>query len=407
MILVLVLLATIGAQTLAANSLFIVPATAPAVSKDLGVSTTFIGYQVSIVYLAAMIISVVAGSISSIWGPVRTSQTALLLGAVGLALATIHSLPTFIVASLATGAGYGLINPPSGQMLEKVSTPANRSIIFSIKQTSVPIGGVVAGLLGPPLALRYGWEFAFLTSGMLSLVMIALLQPFAGWFDREPRPDRAIKIGASPFRDIAMVWATTELRWLAISAFCFAAVQFTLTTYLVTLLVEDVHLSLIAAGIALSVFQFAAISGRIAWGVIADATGSGMETLLLAFGLAAFATLPLIWMNGGWSMTAIQLCLAVLGVSGAGWNGVFVGQIVNLAPAGTAGRAIGGAFAFTFAGALVGPSCFAIVHGWLGLYTHTVAVVAIFAFGGFICCALAMRARRADAARSTMNPWRE
>ncbi len=262
MILVLVLLATIGAQTLAANSLFIVPATAPAVSKDLGVSTTFIGYQVSIVYLAAMIISVVAGSISSIWGPVRTSQTALLLGAVGLALATIHSLPTFIVASLATGAGYGLINPPSGQMLEKVSTPANRSIIFSIKQTSVPIGGVVAGLLGPPLALRYGWEFAFLTSGMLSLVMIALLQPFAGWFDREPRPDRAIKIGASPFRDIAMVWATTELRWLAISAFCFAAVQFTLTTYLVTLLVEDVHLSLIAAGIALSVFQFAAISGR-------------------------------------------------------------------------------------------------------------------------------------------------
>lgn len=396
-LMVVVLAATTGMQTLAANSLFVMPAIAPAIAADLALPAALIGYQVSIVYLGAMIMSVMAGSLSAIWGPVRTAQAGLLLGVAGLLLATVPHLAAFAVAALLIGMGYGLINPPSVNMLEKVSSPGNRGMLFSIKQTAVPLGGIIAGLVGPPVALLYGWQAALLVCAAMSLVMIAMVQPFARRFDNDR--DRALRLRDSPFRDIGLVWRERVLRWITLSAFFFAAVQFTLTTYLVTLLVEDVRLGLVAAGLALSVFQLSAVAGRLAWGALADLTRSGLQVLLVAYLLALASILPLIFMTKQWSMALIYLCLGVLGAAGAGWNGVFVGEIVHLAPPESSGRAIGGAFAFTFAGALVGPSAFAITHHWLGLYTHTMVLLAAFAAAGCVCCALAwaMHASAKDA----------
>lgn len=394
-----VLIATTGMQTLAANSLFVIPAIAPAIAGDLGLPTALIGYQVSSVYLGAMIISVMAGSITANWGPIRAAQASLLLGAIGLAIATISTFTTFIIGSLAIGAGYGLINPPSGHMLEKVSNSSNRSMLFSIKQTAVPIGGVMAGLVGPPIALLYSWKVALLVSGGLSIAMIGLLQFLSGYFDSY-REAKTSWLRDSPFQDLALVWKSSTLRWLTLSAFCYAAVQFTLTTYLVTLLVEDVRLNLVAAGVALSVFQIAAIIGRIGWGVIADFTRSGLAVLVIAYGTAFLSIIPLIFMTSQWGLTAIYVSLAVLGFCGAGWNGVFVSQVVDFAPPNTASRAIGGAFVFTFAGALLGPSTFALAHDWFELYTRTAPVIALFSFVGFAFGFLALRAKNPAAAES-------
>ncbi|MFP1646733.1 hypothetical protein, partial [Pontitalea aquivivens] len=67
-----VLLATTGMHALAANSLFIMPAIAPALAEAISLPAALIGYQVSIVYLGAMAMSVLAGSVSTMLGPVRT-----------------------------------------------------------------------------------------------------------------------------------------------------------------------------------------------------------------------------------------------------------------------------------------------------------------------------------------------
>lgn len=384
-----VLLATTGMHALAANSLFIMPAIAPELAAATSLPAALIGYQVSIVYLGAMAMSVVAGSLSAMLGPVRTSQLGLLLGAVGLACATMPYLPVMVLASLLIGMGYGLINPPSVNMLDAVATPRSRSTLFSIKQTAVPLGGIIAGLVGPPVTLEYGWRTALFVCGAMSLTMILIIQPLAPRFDKSR--DRAVRLMENPFSDLSLVWNHTVLRWLTLSAFFFAAVQFTLTTYLVTLLVEDVRLSLVAAGLALSVFQLSAVFGRLAWGALADLTGSGIRVLLTAYCLALASIVPLIFMTRAWAIVLIYLTLGLLGLAGAGWNGVFVGEAVKLAPPESAGRAIGGAFAFTFAGALVGPAVFAMAHRQIGLYTHTTATIAASALFGCACCVIALR----------------
>ncbi|WP_342642076.1 MFS transporter [Rhodoligotrophos ferricapiens] len=387
-----VLAATTAMQALAANSLFIIPTIAPRIAAAVEIPGALVGYQVSLVYLGATVMSVMAGSLSTMWGPIRASQLSLGLGMAGLLLSTIPWLPSLALASFVIGLGYGLINPPSGDLLNRVSSPRLRSLLFSIKQTAVPLGGILAGLIGPPIALRYGWQSALIVGASLSLTCIVLLEAYAKRF--ASTRDRSLRLRDNPLRDVTLVWSARVLRWITLSGFCFAAVQFTLTTYLVTLLVEDVGLGLVAAGIGFSVFQLSAVIGRLSWGFLAGFTSSGLKVLAIAYCVSLVAIMPLIFMTMQWSLGVIYACLALLGASGAAWNGIFVSEIVSLARPEDAARAIGGAFVFTFAGALIGPSSFALVHGWVGLYTHTTALIALFAVLGCLSCLYAAGTRR-------------
>ena len=54
--------------------------------------------------------------------------------------------PLLFASALAQGVGYGVINPVGSQILFRATPAAIRSFVFSIKQSAVPIGQMVAGL---------------------------------------------------------------------------------------------------------------------------------------------------------------------------------------------------------------------------------------------------------------------
>jgi len=386
-----------GVHSLSAGSLFVIPAIAPDMAAALGTSTSLVGVQVAVVYLGATAMSVFAGSLAVRFGPARACQAGLLLGVAGLAAASSGWLPLVALASLLLGLGYGMINPPTGYMVERVATAANRGFLFSVKQTAVPAGGMLAGLVGPPVALLWNWQAALLAMAGLLLLVIVLLQPLTRVFAPSPA---APTVGRQPLlRDVQLVWRVPALRWATLAATALAGVQFTLTTFLVALLVEDIHFDLVAAGIGLSVFQAAALIGRVSWGLLADFTRSGLVVLMVAFVVAIAALLALTAMSTGWPLWTLYVCLAALGAAGAGWNGVFVSEVVRMSPAGAAARSIGGAFAFTFAGALVVPAAFSGLYEWSHSYTVTAWMLVTLAIGGALSLLLAIvLARRATAA---------
>jgi MFS family permease len=385
-----------GVHALSASTLFVIPAIAPEVAEAMGISTALVGMQVSVVYLGATLMSVFAGGLAVRYGGARASQIGLLFGVLGLALASWASVSAFVVASLLLGLGYGMINPPTGQMLEAVATSRTRGLLFSTKQTAVPLGGIIAGLVGPPSALLWGWQAALWVTGGCALATIGLLQLLMTRFPPSPRAVGSVR--QPLFRDVHLIWRGPTLRWATIAACAMAGVQFTLTTFLVTLLVEDVGFDLVAAGIGLSVFQAAALCGRVLWGLVADITHSGLIVLLIAFLLAMVALLPLTFMTPGWSGWVLYPCLAALGAAGAGWNGVFVSEVVRLAPSGTAARAIGGAFVFTFGGALFAPTLFSLLFRLTDTYTVTVWMLVGFAAVGAGSASLAILKARATPA---------
>jgi MFS family permease len=379
-------------HALSASTVFIIPAIAPKIAEARGIATALIGLQVSLVYIGAMVMSVFSGSIAARFGSARASQLSLLVSVAGLGLATLPSLPSLAVASLILGMGYGMINPPTGVMLERVATPSTRGLLFSIKQSAVPLGGIFAGLLGPTCALLLGWEGALLVVAATALVTIGLLQ-LDGTADGRP----ALRtFGSRPplLRDLELVWSIAPLRWTTLAAFLFAGVQFTMTTYLVALLVENVGLGLVAAGIGLSIFQAAAVAGRLFWGVVADVTKSGLVVIAVAFAASLLSILPIPFMAADWPLATVYFCMGVLGVMCAGWNGVYVSEIVRLSPPGTAARTIGGSFVFSFGGAVTIPALFALVHRTLHSYSAAVWLIALVAVAGCFCVLRALSAAR-------------
>jgi MFS family permease len=174
---------TIAVQSLGTMAVLIIPALAPAVAQSLDVSTSQVGYQVALVYFAAMLASLAAGAVVASFGPCRTGQIAMLVNAAGCLVASVPHLATVTGGSLLMGSAYGLINPAASQLLVRHSPPGRRNLIFSVKQTGVPLGAMLAGVIVPFCVDRFGWEGAFVIVAVMTLALVTLLQPLRAEFD--------------------------------------------------------------------------------------------------------------------------------------------------------------------------------------------------------------------------------
>ena len=371
---------------------FWLPAIAPEIGAGLGVSAALIGYQVLIQYIFAMLSSSVAGGFVIRFGAWRASQLALLIFVVAHLLFLTGSIALIALGSVALGCGYGLVTPAASHLLNKIVTPANRNLVFSIRFTGVPLGGIAAGLAAPAIALEFGWRPSVLVVIGVALVLALAMQPLrARWDEDRSRSARLIR---NPVADIRMVWNLAPLRWIALFGLCMGAVQTTLTTYTVTMLVEDLGFTLVAAGIGLSAIQFASVFGRVAWGWLADRVGSGLSVsglvALIAAACAGFTCL----LTPQWPTGAVYMLCFAFGLVGMGWNGVYASEIARLAPKGKVSGATGASMFITFSGVFLGPVLFVTMHDLTGVYTSTYALTAAIALAGMYCVTRAARALR-------------
>lgn len=144
---------TLAVQAMVSMALLTLPVMAPVVGPALGVSAALVGVYVAIVYAGAMVASLGAGAVVGRFGAIRVSQAGLVVCAAGLALCAVPHVAPVALGAFLIGLGYGPITPASSHLLSR-STPAHRmSLVFSIKQTGVPLGGVLAGALVPTLML--------------------------------------------------------------------------------------------------------------------------------------------------------------------------------------------------------------------------------------------------------------
>jgi len=381
--------ATTLVQALVTLATLAIATLGPTVTRALGVSPETVGYQMSLVYLAGACSAALGGTLVARFGAGRVAQAALVLCGGGCALAALGSLWVLLPASILIGVGYGLTNPSSSHVLFRFSPARHRNLIFSLKQTGVPLGGVLAGLMLPPLSLALGWQAGLVTAAALALVVAVALQQARTAWDDDRRPDAPLR--GDPLASLRLIWGHEPLRALALMTFCFAAVQLCLTTFLVTLLVEDLGRSLVLAGAVASVVQVAGALGRVFWGWLADRLGGGLMTLVLIGTVSVVCSATAGLMTPAWTTPAIVAVLTVYGLSAIGWNGVFLAEVARLCPPGKVGLATGGALFFTFGGVAVGPALYSLMVPLLGGYAITYPAIGLFALAGTV---LIWRARR-------------
>ncbi len=371
-----------------------IPAIAPAISVDADIPAGYVGLFIAVVYGASMASSVASGDLIRKLGAVRVTQVCLILCAAGLGLSAVGTVPWFVAGAVLLGAGYGPVTPASSHVLVKTTPRHLMSLVFSLKQTGVPLGGAMAGVLAPLLVLAGGWRLAVLAVGAGCLAVCALAQSVRSQFDDDIDPLWRVSAGGV-MRSLNIVASEPALRRLAASSFLFSAVQLCLVTFLVTYLTRGQGMTLVQAGLMLAVAQTAGIVGRVVWGALADKCGRPLLVLAglgVGMGLAALA---MALLSPSWPQVITATASALFGATAIGWNGVYLAEVARQAPVGQAVEATGGALFFTFFGVLVGPPLFALVVENGGSYALAFGLLAVPTLAtGAILLAQDLRATR-------------
>ena len=351
----------------AASAATIAPAVAaPALLVRLGVGPVALGLYIAALYIAAMLSSQLGVALVKRWGPIRTSQVALVLCAAGVALLGVPHLAAALAGALLLGAGYGPVTPASSEILARTTPPERYAMVFSVKQTGVPVGGVIAGLVVPGLTEAAGPAWALLALTALCLVAAASGEWLRAALDRGRDAVAPLPRLARILAPVKFVAAHPVLATLAACSLVFSAVQVCVTSYTVTFLTHDLRWTLVAAGSALAVAQVAGVVGRIVWGIAADRRGDARPILLALAVAMALCGVGAAALAPTSAPAAVIVLLAVYGATAIGWNGVFLATIARVVPIGEAAQATSGSLFFTYFGVVIGPPLFGLVASWRG-----------------------------------------
>jgi len=341
-------------QTFAAMGRNIPTVIAPAILDDLSIDPAWIGVYVAIGALAALVFQLGCGSYIIRFGALRTSQAALLMLAVALAACALAGpMAIFIFVAVIGAGGSAVSTPASSHLLGRYSPPRQAPLVFSIKQTAVPVGLLLAGLAGPALTGLWGWRAAVLIGAAACAVFALMLEPLRREFDADRKPETRFRV--SDFSStIRVVTRGRELRALSLACFAFNGLQTVFTAYFVTWLVEIGH-GLALAGAVFSVAMIVAVPGRIIWGWVGStvmAPGTVMGALALGMAVGAVA---LGLTGAGTPLVLIGAVAIVISLTALSWHGVLLSEAARLAPEGQRGAATGGVLSFGQLGGLLLP----------------------------------------------------
>lgn len=369
---------TLAIQALVSMAVVTMPVMATVVAAALGVSPALMGLYVTLVYAGAVVASLAAGSAVSRWGAIRASQGGLLLCAAGLLLAVVPSVWTVALGAVLIGLGYGPITPASSHLLA-LTTPAHRrSLVFSIKQTGVPVGGVLAGAIVPGLLLAAGWQMALVFVAVANVLCALIAQPLRAQLDADRHPDQPLAFG-NLMRPLKLVLEQKAIARLAAVSLVFSIVQVCITTYTVSFLTVTLGYTLVQAGLGLAVAQAGGVLGRIAWGWVSDRFLQARRTLAVLAGLMTVCAVAVAFTGASMPVFLVFALMFVYGACGVGWNGVYLAEVARLSPPGMASTITGGTLAVTFFGVIFGPALFGALSGLADSYRAGFMALAVLA----------------------------
>ncbi len=381
-----------GVQGLSTFSVLALPTLATKAAPAFGFGAEAVGYQISVVYIAAALMSGIAGLYVRRHGAALASLWSLGLGIVGLLGIASGNFAFGLLASILIGVAYGLTNPAASHLLFRFAPPKRQNLIFALKQTGVPLGGLLAASLLPTLSEAIGWQGAIAASALLLLLLAVPLALMRPRLDDDRAPKAQLVSGL--LSGVQLVLGDPALRAFAIMGFAYASAQFCLFTFMITMLVQDFHWSLVAAGAVTSLMQIGGVAGRIAWSLLADRIGHGMHILMTIGVLSTAFAVALAMADPAWPAVLLTCVLIGFGFCLIGWNGLWLAEIARTCRPDQVSFATGGVLVFTFSGIVLGPAMFATLYKVLGSYTLTYGAFGIFPLIGAAALAAAIRRRR-------------
>jgi sugar phosphate permease len=268
------------------------------------------------------------------------------------------------------GAAGASVNAASGRAVMQWFPAAERGFALGVRQTAIPLGGLIAALALPALSLRSSF---LVLAGLCvagALFGVAAIREAAGFVDEDVLEPRGL--GAT-LRD-------HRLWLLCVGSSFYLVAQLAITGFLVLFLHDERGLSDAEAAGVLAGVQVVAVVLRIGGGRWSDRVRSRLRPLRIV-GIASAVTLAVATALLSAPLAVLIAAFVLAGGWSMAWNGLSFTAAAEIAGRSRSGAALGmQQSALAAAGAIVPPAFAAVVaaSSWrLGF-----AVAAIFPLAG-------------------------
>ena len=241
------------------------------------------------------------------------------------------SFATLVVLLTVAGA-LGSVNAASGRAVINWFSAEQRGFALGVRQTAIPLGGVVAALVLPVLNDIGGLEASFAFLGALCLGAAAAAAVFIR--------DASHSTPELETKDVEWTLRDSRLWLLSTGSGLYLFSQIALTSFLVLFLHDEHGLSDGAAATALAALQVAAVASRISAGRISDAMRARIRPLRW-IGLASCAGVLVTAIVADAPTAIVVPVMIVAGAISMAWNGLSVTAAAELAGVSRSGAAIG------------------------------------------------------------------
>jgi len=327
-----VLAAGTAAQTGAAVFGVGLPVIAPTLQSQYGLSIAQVGLLLAAPWVGATVTLLPWGLAADRFG--ERTALALGLGSSSLLLVGCAYAPTFhdLIGLLAlAGAAGSSVQSASGRAVMQWFAADERGLALGIRQTSIPLGGLVAALTLPPIASAGGTEAAFVYLAVLSAAGALA----GGAVIRTPAEMDVIEASTvlETLRD-GRLWR------LCFGGGIYLYAQVAITGFGVLFLHDEHGLSEQSAAFVFAASQIVAAGLRIAVGRWSDVLGSRIVPLRRV-GVAISGALVLTAALVSASLWLLVPVLALAGGLTMAWNGLVFTAAAELAGPSRSGAAIG------------------------------------------------------------------
>jgi predicted MFS family arabinose efflux permease len=329
----------------------------PSLVDGFGLDRLEVAFIVPAVYIGGLLFSLPGGHLADRWGVRPTLLGALAVGGLGLLLAALAPrFGFFLLCLVVAGSGWSVVNPVLGKAIIDVFPLTERGIAMGVKQMGLTLGGVLAALVLPPIAARWGWRAAVAACAVaVTLPVIAAWRPLAPL----ARPTAAAVASRT------MSWAWTQRPALLVvfgAGVVLGMVQSAVLAYLPLFSVQALGFSHVGTGLLIAASQAGGAVSRLALGAASDRWSSGRRPPWLVFtsALAAAIFLVYAWVPATAPLAAGLLAFAA-GVGAYGWVGIYFIISAEAGGAAESGLLSGVSFAAIVVGLLTGAPLFGLV----------------------------------------------
>ncbi|MGW9063625.1 MFS transporter [Achromobacter animicus] len=301
-------LAIVGAGVVAALQVGKVIIAAPLLRKDMGLDLASIGTLTAVFSILGMVGGIAAGGVIARFGARRMLILGLAATAAGTAVGALAPGYGVLLGSrVIEGLGFLMITVAGPAALQRIVTGGSRDFAFALWSCYMPAGMAIAMLASQAFDDWHAyWWCAGIAAGV-ALASIAVLAP--------PTPRGSALSWQGLRQDTVDTMGAAGPMLLALSFTLYSLMFFALFTFLPVLLMEQLGLTLAAAGLYSAIASAANVVGNLGAGVLL-ARGWRRSTLIACASAVMAGVSLLIFGSALPAMTTFLLCVLFSAVGG-------------------------------------------------------------------------------------------